>query len=131
MLKIKLLTILIGVVSLSLIFMPKVQAVSILGQSCTGSDSTSAVCQDGNTNANAPNPIFGPSGILTSATQLIAYIVGIASVVIIIISGFRMVISGGDSNRVSSARSALIYALIGLAIAISAQVIVVFVLQKV
>src|SRR5665213_1488351 len=108
MFKVKLLIVLVGVILPSLVFMPGVQAVSILNQSCTGSDSTSAVCQDGNTNANAPNPIFGPSGILTSATQLIAYIVGIASVVIIIISGFRMVISGGDSNRVSSARSALI-----------------------
>lgn len=115
----------------SSIYLPSVHAVSILTKSCTSQDTNSSVCQDGNGAPSATNPIFGPSGILTEVIQIIAYIVGIASIIIIIISGLRMVLSGGDPNNVSSARNSILYALIGVAIALSAQGIVVFVLQKV
>jgi uncharacterized membrane protein YuzA (DUF378 family) len=46
----------------------------------------------------------------------------------IVISAFRFITSGGDSNRVSSARSTLIYALIGVAVAALAQLLIHFVL---
>jgi hypothetical protein len=128
---IKLLVIVAGVALLPLIFTSNVQAVSILNHSCVNSDTSASVCQDGNTSAGAPNPIFGPNGFLTTAIQIIAYIVGIASIIMIIISALRMVLSGGEPSTVSSARSAVLYSLIGVAIAVAAQAIVVFVLKRV
>jgi len=92
--------------------------------------SASSSCQDNSTAATS-NPIYGPNGILTVATQIIAWVVGIVSVAIILISSLRLINSGGDSNTVNSARSAILYALIGVAIAVAAQVIVVFILGKV
>lgn len=62
--------------------------------------------------------------------NLISIIVGIVAVIMLIINGFRLVTSGGDSNTVSSARSGIIYALVGLIIVVLAQVIVKFVLTK-
>jgi len=57
----------------------------------------------------------------------LSIIVGAASVIMIIIGGFRYVISGGDSNGVSGAKNTIMYAIIGLVVVIFAQVIVAFV----
>lgn len=58
---------------------------------------------------------------------IISYVIGALSVVMIIISGARFITSGGDSQKVSSAKSALIYALIGLAVVALTQVLIHFV----
>ena len=59
-----------------------------------------------------------------------SYVIGFVSVLVIIISGFRMIVSGGDSQTLNSSRNAIIYAIAGLAIAASAQIIILFVLNK-
>ena len=112
-------------------FIPTVAAVGILNQSCNAQDASAAVCQDNNSSTNAPNPIFGANGIMTRAIEIVSYIVGIVAVVMIIVSALRMVLSGGDPNTVGSARSAIIYSLVGLVVAVVAQGIVVFVLKRV
>jgi len=48
----------------------------------------------------------------------------------IIIGGFKYVTSGGDSTKISSAKSTIFYALIGLVVVALAQVIVRLVLTK-
>lgn len=74
---------------------------------------------------------FGPAGIFpnvgalaTFIVKLLTTIVGILSFVFIIISGFKIVTSSGDSKKLGSATSTLMYAIIGLAIAILAFVII-------
>jgi hypothetical protein len=52
------------------------------------------------------------------------------AVLIIIISSLNFVASSSDPQKVAKARSAIIYALAGLVIAISAEAIVTFVLGK-
>ena len=49
----------------------------------------------------------------------------------IIVSAFKYITSGGDSNKVASAKSSLIYAIIGLVIVGLAQFIVNFVIEAV
>ena len=71
------------------------------------------------------------NSLVSKIIGIISVIVGIAAVIMIIIYGLRFVTSGGDSNAVSAARNGLIYALVGLAIAASAQFIVKFVLNKI
>jgi len=113
------------------IFIPSVAAVGVLNTSCNGQDASSSVCKDNNSATNAPNPIFGADGIMTRAIDILSYIIGIVAVVLVIVSALRMVMSGGDPNTVGSARSAIIYSLVGLVIAVIAQGIVVFVLKRV
>lgn len=91
---------------------------------------TPAVCNDvrGQSANNGTNdPIVH---IITVAVQVIAYIIGIASVIGILAASLRMITSGGDSQAVASARSGVLYCLIGVAIAALAQVLVMFVLSK-
>lgn len=62
--------------------------------------------------------------------NLFSIIIGIVAVIMIIVSGFRYITSGGDSNNVAAAKNTLLYAVVGLVVAALAQVIVKFVLAK-
>lgn len=73
------------------------------------------------------NPVIR---ILKVVITIISLVIGIASVIIIIISGLRIIASNGDSQAVARARSGIIYALVGIAIAVLAEIIVAFVLNK-
>jgi len=68
--------------------------------------------------------------IATKIINIFSWIVGVASVIMIIYGGFRYITSGGDSNGVSSAKNTIIYAIIGLVIVALAQAIVAFVINK-
>ncbi len=67
------------------------------------------------------------SNLVKVIINTLSMIVGAVSVVMIIIGGFRYVISGGDSNGVSGAKNTILYAVVGLVIVLFAQVIVRFV----
>ncbi len=75
--------------------------------------------------------LVGPNGILTNFTQVIARLTGAISVVMIIFGAFRFITSGGDSAGVKAARETILYALIGLVVAMGAQGIVTFVLENI
>lgn len=96
------------------------------GGGCTTTAQNAVVCS-----SNGEDPISGSNGILRKVTNLIALLAGVASVILIVISGFQFITSGGDSSKVASARSALIGAIIGIVIVVAAQSILVFVLRAV
>jgi len=73
--------------------------------------------------------LVGPNGILTQATQLIVYATGVVSVLMIIYGALKFVVSGGDAAGIKTARDTIIYALIGLVVAMAAQGVVTFVLK--
>jgi hypothetical protein len=64
------------------------------------------------------------------AVNLLTMIVGIAAVIMIIVNGLKYISSGGDSNAVSSAKSGITYAIVGLIIVALAQVIVRYVISN-
>lgn len=105
-------------------------AVDVIGV-CDRENSTvsnSTVCKEKNP---SENPIVGPNGVLTKAIQILAIVVGIAAVFSIVISGFKIITSGGDAGKVAGARSGVVFSLIGIVVAASAQVIVSFVLSRI
>ena len=53
------------------------------------------------------------------------------AVVIIMISGLKMIMSSGDSKKLSDARNAIIYAAVGLVVIALARVIIEFILRLV
>lgn len=75
----------------------------------------------------------GPTvnSLISTIVNILSMIVGVVAVIMIIYSGFKYVSSGGDSSKISSAKNSLIYAVVGLAIAATAQVLVRFVLDRV
>jgi hypothetical protein len=92
-----------------------------------GSASNTDVCQEV-ANQDGTNPIIH---IIKLVIEVISYIGGAAAIIGLIISGFRYTISNGDSNSIASARNGIIYSLVGIAVIVAAQSIVVFVLDKV
>jgi hypothetical protein len=69
----------------------------------------------------------GVSNLLNTVVSILSYIVGVAAIIVLILSGMKYITSGGDSGKVASAKNTLIYALIGIAIAALAQFLVHFV----
>ena len=67
---------------------------------------------------------------IRTVINILLYVVGILAVVMIIVSGLKMTMSAGDAGAVQKAKNTLVYAIIGLAIAVLAYAIVNFVLKK-
>jgi len=72
----------------------------------------------------------GIQRIIKNVINLFSLIVGAVSVIMIIYGGFKYITSGGNDSNVGSAKSTIMYALIGLVIVALAQVIVRFVLSS-
>ena len=98
-----------------------------------GTGSKAAACEgiglSGTTcGSNADNRI---AKLVNTVVDILSWIVGIAAVIMVIISGFKYITSGGDTSSVASAKGTLIYAIVGLVIVALAQLIVTFVLRRV
>lgn len=89
-----------------------------------------SACKDRQNNTGNANPLVGPDGIITTYTRILALVIGFASIIMIIVSGFKFVMSQGDPNNVTNARNSILYAVIGLGVAAFAQLIVTFVISK-
>jgi hypothetical protein len=94
---------------------------------CSGSTAgSSAVCSSDPTT----NPLTGNNGVILKAANIVAFLGGVAAVILIIIGGFRYITSNGDAGSVSSAKSTIINSLIGLVIIALARSILGFVISK-
>lgn len=77
--------------------------------------------------ANPQNPVIT---LIKIAIDILSFIVGAAAIIGIVVSGLRFILANGEANAISAARSGLVFSLIGVAVVILAQVIVVYVLDK-
>ena len=77
-----------------------------------------------------PSDLFGETGAFRQITNTILYIVGVIAVIMLIIGGIRYVVSGGDAKKVTDAKNTVLYAIIGLVIAVFAYAIVNFVITS-
>ncbi len=91
---------------------------------------SSNVTVDGNTyNTNLPT-VNANNGSLTSILQIVFGIIGSVAVIIIMVAALQFVTSGGNPESAKRARETIIFAVIGLIIVISAELIVTFALGK-
>jgi hypothetical protein len=74
--------------------------------------------------------LFGATGIFSTITNVLLFVIGAISVIMIIIGGLRYVISGGDSSNVTAAKNTILYAVVGLVVALFAYAIINFVLTS-
>ena len=108
-------------------------AVDLFENTCNDSSTKisqkASVCKDVQSQTGSTdNPIIH---IIKIAINVVSFIVGAAAVIGLIVGGIRLVISNGDANSAATARSSILYSLIGLAVVVFAQGIVVFVLNRV
>lgn len=74
--------------------------------------------------------IDGDKGLIKTVVNVLLWAVGVLSVIMIIFSGFRYITSAGDASKTKSARSTLIYSVVGLIVAIMAWAIVNMVINR-
>jgi hypothetical protein len=80
----------------------------------------------------APLPKAAPSqASLSNILSVVFAITASLAVLMIVIGGFRYIVSHGDPNGVSQAKKAILYSLIGLAVSLAAFSIVRFVIRGV
>ena len=89
---------------------------------------------DGGANAakseDQGSDLFGDGGIFRTITNVLLFLIGAVSVIMLIIGGIRYTISGGDSTAVTSAKNTILYAVIGIIVALLAYAVVNFVLDS-
>lgn len=78
-----------------------------------------------------PEALDGDDGVVTKAVNILLFIIGILSVIMIIFSGIKYATSSGAPDKVKSAKDTLMYSVVGLIIALFAFAIVNFVLKGV
>ena len=74
--------------------------------------------------------LFGQTGVFQTITNVLLFILGAISVIMIIIGGIRYVLSGGNSTAVTAAKNTILYAIVGVIVALLAYAIVNFVLTS-
>jgi hypothetical protein len=70
------------------------------------------------------------SGAVSNVLEIVLGIIGALALLMITVSGLRYVLSAGDPQKAKQARNGIIYSLVGLAVAISAEALVVFVVNR-
>lgn len=89
--------------------------------------SSSAFCQDTGTT----NPIVGSGGVLTIVINIISAVAGFVAVIMIVISGFQMITSNGNPEKISDARNIIIYSSVGIVVIAIARLIILFITNKI
>lgn len=74
--------------------------------------------------------LFGSTGIFRTITNVLLFVLGAISVIMIIIGGLRYVISGGNATAVTAAKNTILYAIVGVIVALLAYAIINFVLNS-
>jgi len=77
-----------------------------------------------------PSDVTGDGGVFQKITDVLLFIIGAISVIMLIIGGIRYVISGGDSSAVTAAKNTILYAIVGIIVALLAYALVHFVLTS-
>lgn len=70
------------------------------------------------------------SASLQTILGVVFGIIGALSLLVITLSGLRYIMSAGDPQKTAQAKNGIIYALIGLAVSLSAEAIVIYVIGK-
>ena len=100
-------------------------------QSCDPSKpSLSSGVNCGGTGEGQSQKLFGDGGIFTTIINVMLFIIGVLSVIMLIYGGIQYTLSSGDSGKVNNAKNTILYAIVGLIIAILSYAIVNFVLSS-
>lgn len=73
--------------------------------------------------------LLGQAGAFTTITNMMLFVLGALSVIMIIVGGFKYILSGGNSSAVTGAKNTILYAIVGLVVAMFAYAIISFVIN--
>ncbi len=67
---------------------------------------------------------------IKTITNTMLFVIGVVAVIMLIVGGFRYIFSGGSSQNTQAAKDTILYAVIGIVVALLAYAIVNFVLGQ-
>lgn len=70
------------------------------------------------------------NNIIARVINILSTIIGIVAVIMIMVGGFKYITANGDSGNISSAKTTIVYAIVGLVIVAFAQFMVQFVIEE-
>ena len=83
----------------------------------------------GANNVNTGSTKTVPQAI-TAITNVLLFLLGAVAVIMLVIGGFKYVVSNGNAEQIKSAKNTIMYAIIGLVVAIVAYAVVSWVVDK-
>lgn len=123
------------ITTMSAVALLMVPQTVLLATSAYAQDIEQAVCEgallDSDAQCNEEDEQNGFNELMIRIINIFSVVVGSISVIMVIVGGFRYIISAGDSNGVTGAKNTILYAIVGLVIVLFSQVIVRFVLSNV
>ncbi|MCL4357629.1 pilin [Patescibacteria group bacterium] len=117
----------IAILAFQLVRVPNIYASSTCSSSQGFSQAECSACNginELNQSQNCQSNGSTINNVIKTVVNVLSVLLGAVAVIMIIISGLRFATAGGNSNGISAAKSTLMWALVGLAIAVLAQVIV-------
>lgn len=109
------------VLGMSSLFVAPAGAINVIDNACTGTNRDTAVCKGKDESAGK---------LIRTIINILLFVIGAISVIMIIVGGIRYVLSNGNSSQINSAKDTVLYAVIGLVVALLAYAIVGFVINQ-
>ncbi len=72
----------------------------------------------------------GKTPMFKTITNVLLFLIGAVSVIMLVIGGIRYTVSGGESKAVTDAKNTILYAIIGIIVSILAYAVVNFVISS-
>lgn len=121
----------LSVSALAMLLLPVAVPVAVSAQANIQQNLDKGTClSTTTTDCDTQDPETTVNDIIATVINLFSLLVGVVSVIMIIIGGFKYITSGGNDGSVSEAKKTILFALVGLVIVALAQVIVRFVLAQ-
>lgn len=98
-------------------------ATDLLKDACSGNAASTVLCKEKAKKGQFPKYV-------TIIVNTLLYVLAAVSVIVIIIAGIFYTTSGGDAALITKAKNTLLYAVIGLVVAIMAYAIVNYVITQ-
>lgn len=107
-----------------------VGAVSPVLSTATPASAASTGIREGADSARGDDQSEDLNANFKLITNVLLFIVGAISVIMLIIGGIRYTVSGGDAGQITSAKNTILYAIVGIVISILAYAIVNFFIDQ-
>ena len=72
----------------------------------------------------------GDNSLFKTVTNVLLFLIGAVSVIMLVIGGLRYTLSNGDSTQVTNAKNTILYSIVGIVVALLAYAIVNFVVTS-
>jgi hypothetical protein len=104
------------------------QAACNSDPNAAGSDPLTSGASCAQANGTKDN-LFAQGGIFQVVSNTLIFLVGAVAVIFLIIGGLRYVISQGDSKNIEAAKNTILYAIVGIVVAVISFALVQFVIN--